>query len=99
MPVPGTAWPPRPQAGFCRIIVRLLSNAVASRADDVRDLLQRLTFIHLATYLLVGGLGLLIVPELTLRLLLSNGSYGDVLPRLVGVFMIALGGTVLEFVR
>src|SRR5215470_9787982 len=63
------------------------------------NLLQRLTFIYLSSYLLVGGLGLLVVPELTLRLLLSNGSYGDVMPRLVGVFMIALGGAVLEFVR
>ena len=39
------------------------------------------------------------MPELTLRPLLSNGSYGDVMPRLVGVFMLALGGAVLEFVR
>jgi hypothetical protein len=61
--------------------------------------LQRLTFIYLATYLVVGGLGLLVVPGLTLRLLLSRGGYGDVMPRLVGVFMIALGGAVFEFVR
>ena len=61
--------------------------------------MQRLTFVYLASYLFVGGLGLLVVPELTLRLLLSNGRYGDVMPRLVGVFMLALGGAVLEFVR
>jgi len=61
--------------------------------------LQRVTFIYLASYLLVGGFGLLVVPELTLRLLLSNGNYDNVMPRLVGVFMIALGGAVLEFVR
>ena len=36
--------------------------------------------------------------ELTLRLLLSNGSYGDVMPRVVGVFMLALGGVILQFV-
>ena len=60
--------------------------------------MQRLTFIYLASYLIVGGLGFLVVP-LTLRLLLSNGSYGDVMPRLVGVFMLALGGAVLQFVR
>jgi hypothetical protein len=60
---------------------------------------QRLTFIYLASYLLVGGLGLLVVPELALRLLLSNGSYGDVMPRLVGIFMLVLGGVVLQFVR
>ena len=69
--------------------VRPLANSVLTRADDARNRLQRLTFIYLASYLLVGGLGLLVVPELTLRLLLSNGSYGDVMPRLVGVFMLA----------
>jgi len=63
------------------------------------NLLQRLTFIYLASYLIVGGLGFLVLPELTLRLLLSNGSYGDVMPRLVGVFMLALGGVILQFVR
>jgi len=46
------------------------------------NLLQQLTFVYLSSYLLVGGLGLLVVPTLTLRLLLSNGSYGDVMPRL-----------------
>src|SRR5215813_11992684 len=65
----------------------------------VRTILHQLTFIYLSSYLLVGGLGLLVVPELTLRLLLSNGSYGDVMPRLVGVFMLALGGVILQFVR
>jgi len=60
---------------------------------------QRLTYIYLTTYLLVGGLALLVLPELTLRLLLSNGSYGDVMPRVVGIFMIALGGVILQFVR
>jgi uncharacterized protein YjeT (DUF2065 family) len=68
-------------------------------AGDAMSQLQRLTFIYLASYLFVGGLGFLVVPELTLRLLLSNGSYGDVMPRLVGVFMIALGGVVFQFVR
>ena len=42
---------------------------------------------------------MLLAPALTLRLLLSDGDYGDVMPRLVGVFMVALGGAVLEFVR
>jgi hypothetical protein len=47
----------------------------------------------------MGGFGLLVVLELTLRLLLSNGSYDDVMPSLVGVSMVALGGAVLQFVR
>src|SRR5262249_14950878 len=64
-----------------------------------RNLMQRLTFIYLASYLLVGGFGLLLAPELTLRLLLSNGSYGDVMPRLTGTFMVALGGVIVQFLR
>jgi hypothetical protein len=39
------------------------------------------------------------VGRINWRLLFSNGSYGDVMPRLVGVFMVALGGAVFEFVR
>ena len=62
------------------------------------NLLQQITFIYLSSYLLVGGLGLVVVPELTLHLLLSNGNYGDVMPRVVGVFMLALGGVILQFV-
>ena len=61
--------------------------------------MQRLTFIYLAAYLLFGGFGLLVMPDLTLRLLFSNGTYGDVMPRLVGMFMIALGGVIVQFLR
>src|SRR5262249_34281499 len=68
-------------------------------AGDARDVVQRLTLIYLASYLLVGGFGLLLVPELTLRLLLSNGGYGDVMAPLGGVVMAALGGAVLSFGR
>jgi uncharacterized protein YjeT (DUF2065 family) len=61
--------------------------------------MQRLTFIYLSTYLVVGGLGLLLLPDLALRLLQSNGAYGDVMPRVVGLFMLALGGLIFQFVR
>jgi len=61
--------------------------------------IKRLTFMYLAGYLLVGGLGLLVAPGLTLRLLLSNGEYGDVMPRFAGVFMAVLGGVIVQFVR
>src|SRR5262245_49632743 len=61
--------------------------------------MKRLTFTYLSAYLLVGGLGLLAAPDLTLRLLLSNGAYGDVMPRFAGVFMMVLGGVILQFVR
>jgi hypothetical protein len=61
--------------------------------------MQRLTLSYLAGYLLLGGLGLLLAPALALRLLLSNGAYGDIMPRVVGMFMLALGGVILQFVR
>jgi uncharacterized protein YjeT (DUF2065 family) len=61
--------------------------------------MQRLTFVYLGSYLVIGGLGFLLAPEWTLRLLFAQGSYGDVMPRLVGVFMAALGGAVIQFLR
>jgi uncharacterized protein YjeT (DUF2065 family) len=61
--------------------------------------MQRLTLIYLSTYLLVGGSGLLLFPDLTLRMMQSNGTYGDVMPRVVGIFMVALGGVIFQFVR
>jgi uncharacterized protein YjeT (DUF2065 family) len=60
---------------------------------------QRLTLSYLAAYLLIGGFGFVVAPALTLRLLLSSGAYDDVMPRLVGVFMVALGGVIFQFVR
>lgn len=62
-------------------------------------LTHRLTLCYLATYLLIGGFSLLIAPRFALRLLLSNGVYGDVMPRMLGLFMAVLGGVVFEFVR
>ena len=61
--------------------------------------MQRLTFVYLGSYLVIGGLGFLLAPESTLRLLFAQGSYGDAMPRLVGVFMAALGGAVIQFLR
>jgi uncharacterized protein YjeT (DUF2065 family) len=66
---------------------------------EPRSLMQRLTLMYLASYLLIGGAGFLLAPDLALRLLRSNGAYGDVMPRLVGMFMFALGGVVFQFVR
>ena len=61
--------------------------------------MQRLPLSYLAFYLLIGGLGLLLVPRFVLRLLLSNGDYGDVMPRMLGLFMAVLGGVIFQFVR
>ena len=59
--------------------------------------MKRLTFTYLSGYLALGGLGLLVAPDLTLRLLLSNGEYGTVMPRVVGLFMLVLSGLVFQF--
>jgi hypothetical protein len=58
-----------------------------------------LTLIYLGTYLLIGGGSLLVAPDLALRLLLSNGTYGDIMPRLFGLFMFVLGGVIYQFVH
>ncbi len=60
--------------------------------------LKRLTMTYVASYLAVGGVGLLLLPDLALSLLLSNGDYGDVMPRVVGMFMLVLSGLIGSFI-
>ena len=59
----------------------------------------RFSLFYLAGYLIPAGFLLLIAPDFTLRLLLSNGSYGDVFPRMAGVLLIGLGVIVVQFIR
>jgi hypothetical protein len=61
--------------------------------------MKKIMLTYVASYLFIGGIGFAFVPALTLRLFLSNGDYGDIMPRVVGMFMMALGGLVGEFVR
>ncbi len=61
--------------------------------------MKRWTLIYLAAYLGVGGIGLLFEPRVALSLLLSTGEYGDVMPRVVGMFMLVLSTIVYTFVR
>lgn len=61
--------------------------------------MKRLTLIYLTGYLAVGGLGFLFAPDFTLSLLFSNGEYGDVMPRVVGMFMLVLSGLIGSFLR
>ena len=58
-----------------------------------------LSLYYLIGYLILAGLALIAAPQLALKLLLSNGSYGDVLPRLLGVVLLALGIVILQIVR
>lgn len=60
---------------------------------------SRWSLVYLISYLGGGGLGLVVDPDLALGLLGSNGAYGEVLPRLLGMMMIALGSIVAQIVR
>lgn len=59
----------------------------------------RISLFYVIGYLMPGGLGLLVAPQLALKLLFSNGTYSDVMPRMVGLMMLALGVFVLQIVR
>ena len=59
----------------------------------------RLSLIYLATYLVGAGIALVAVPGITLTLLFSNGHYGDVMPRLLGVVLFALGVVIVQIFR
>lgn len=58
-----------------------------------------LSLYYLTAYLLGSGVALITVPDFALKMLFSNGNYGDVMPRLTGVIALALGILVLQIVR
>jgi uncharacterized protein YjeT (DUF2065 family) len=60
---------------------------------------SQISLYYLAGYLVPGGLALVMAPELALRLLLSNGDYGEIMPRLAGFLMLAIGTLVVQFIR
>lgn len=57
------------------------------------------SLVYVAGYLLGAGLFLVAAPGLALRLLLSNGNYGDILPRLTGLLLLGLGILVVQIIR
>jgi hypothetical protein len=59
----------------------------------------RYSLFYLATYLLIIGFGLLLVPRTTLRVLQATGDYGDIFPRIAGMLMSGLGFTVIGIIR
>lgn len=59
----------------------------------------RLSFYYLAAYLLGAGVALVLAPSLALRLLFASGHYGDVMPRLLGVVLFALGIVIVQIIR
>jgi hypothetical protein len=59
----------------------------------------RLSLFYLAGYLWFAGLALFLVPTLALKLLFSNGEYGDVLPRLAGMLLLGLAILITQIIR
>jgi hypothetical protein len=58
-----------------------------------------LSLYYLAGYLVIAGVALIATGQLAMRLLLSNGEYGDALPRLLGVVLLALGILITQIIR
>lgn len=61
--------------------------------------LTRLSLYYVVAYLAIAGLALLLMPNFALSLLLSNGNYGDVMPRFVGMTLLGLDILVFQIVR
>ena len=61
--------------------------------------LKKLTFIYLSTYLAIGGIGFALFPTPVLKLFFSTGNYGDIMPRMVGIFMCALSFLIYHMVK
>jgi len=59
----------------------------------------RLSFLYLIGYLTVGGVGLIVVPEFSVRLFGGTGSYPIVLWRVLGGFMLGIAIIIFQIVR
>jgi hypothetical protein len=59
----------------------------------------RRSLFYLVGYLIPTGLALLLFPAGTMWLLLSNGHYDDVFPRVAGLLLIGLGLVVAGIIR
>jgi uncharacterized protein YjeT (DUF2065 family) len=60
---------------------------------------SRFSLFYLATYLIVTGVGFLLLPKWSLRVLFARGEYSEPFVQFVGAFMIALGTVVSQIVR
>lgn len=59
----------------------------------------RLSLYYLVTYLTLTGLGLMLAPAWTLKMLFASREYDDAMPRFVGIMMFALGLVVSQIIR
>jgi hypothetical protein len=96
-----------------RTVARKNKDQEAADKDDRRPILSRKgrpmnpaplnrtrrSLFYLVGYLLPTGIALLLFPAGTMRLLLSNGHYDDVFPRVAGLLLIGLGLVVAGIIR
>ncbi len=61
--------------------------------------MKKITLIYLASYLFIGGIGFGFIPEMVLKIFMSTGIYGDIMPRVVGMFMIVIGFLITLFIK
>ena len=59
----------------------------------------RLSLFYLASYLVLIGLGLLLAPHGTLKILQSNRHYDDIFVRIAGMLMSGLGLSIFGMIR
>jgi uncharacterized membrane protein len=59
----------------------------------------RLSLYYLVGYLVPAGVSLIVAPRFTLDILGSNGDYGSVTPRALGITLFVLGVLILQIVR
>ncbi len=57
------------------------------------------TLYYLTFYLTAGGTGFSLFPSYALDLFFSTGDYGNIMPRVAGMFMIALAYLIFKIVR
>ncbi len=59
----------------------------------------RISLFYLASYLIIGGVGFLFAPKVVLQLFMSNGDYHNMILRMAGVLLIALGILIVQIIR
>ncbi len=59
----------------------------------------RLSLYYVVAYLTFAGAGLMIAPRALLKMMLSNGDYGEAFPRFTGSLMLALAIVVMRLIQ
>src|SRR5262249_4010267 len=82
-----------------RCDIRLPVTPPRARRTGIIVNLTRLSLYYLMAYLILIGMALLFFPTQALRLMGSNGHYGDLFPRLAGMLMSGLGFNIAGIIR